>query len=90
MIQQSAQSGTANIPAVLLLSNNADTNINILDGDVGIAVYSQETSLVNDITVVGGSITLHGTTVAGTLSTSNGVTPVIQTGCTIAGLVTIE
>lgn len=90
LIQQSAQSGTANIPAVLLLSNNADTNINILDGDVGIAVYSQETSLVNDITVVGGSITLHGTTVAGTLSTSNGVTPVIQTGCTIAGLVTIE
>lgn len=90
LIQQSAQSSTSNIPAVLLLSNNADTNLTILDGDVGIAVYSQETSLLHNITVVGGSITLHGTTVAGTLATSNGVTPVIQTGCTIAGVVTIE
>lgn len=90
LIQQSGQSGTANIPAVLLLSDHEDTNLTVLDGDVGIAVYSQETSLLNNITVSGGSITLHGTTVEGVLATSNGVTPVIQSGCTIAGMVTIE
>ena len=90
LIQQSGQSGTNNIPAILLLCNHEDTNITVLDGDVGIAVYSQEESLLNNLTVSGGSITIHNTTVAGTLTTSNGVAPVIQSGCTIAGLVTIE
>lgn len=55
----SGQSLVNNIPAFLFLFNNAASAINIVDGDCGIAVYSDETSTLGPITGTGGSLLLH-------------------------------
>ena len=64
LILNSGQSQVSNIPAILLLFNHADSGLVINEGDVGIAVYSNETSLLGDISGTGGTLLLHSVTAA--------------------------
>jgi hypothetical protein len=49
-----AESG---IPAVLLKGTNASNTLTVLDGEVGVAYFSDETSTVATLTVMGGTVT---------------------------------
>lgn len=71
-IEASGQSAITNIPALLFLFDNSSSTVQIDDGDVGIAVYTDETSTLGTITATGGSLMLCNSNVD-TLNTSPGV-----------------
>lgn len=77
-VNDSAQ-GSSGVPAVLLLFDNADSTLEIEDGDVGVSFYSNESSLLDDITIHDGSLTLHAVTAA----TLHGHVPVVVDRCNI-------
>lgn len=64
LINQTASSITGGgVPAVLFLFNEATSTLEMFEGEVGIAFYTGETSLLNSITQHGGELTMAETTV---------------------------
>lgn len=81
-IINSGQSSLANIPAILILCNNSGTVFDQEDGDTGFSFYSNESSLINSLTVHGGTLTLNNVTA--TLLESSSSVAVLMTNCAIA------
>lgn len=83
----SGQSSISNIPAILLLSNNSGTTLTLDDGDAGLSVYSNESSLIGVIIAYGGSLVLNNVTATTLKSGAN--TPVKETNCAIGNVIAL-
>lgn len=78
---------SGNIPAIFLLFNNALSTLEMFDGQVGIAFYTGETSLLDSVTEHDGELTMCNTTVD-TLSAGSDATQSLR-ACTINETVNI-
>lgn len=61
-INSTGSTSLAPVPAVLFLGNNSSTTFDIQSGDVGIAYYAEETSVVGTINIVTGTLTVNNST----------------------------
>ena len=80
-IDQSGSAVTTDVPAILLLANNAASTLEVETGDVGMSFYSNEATLIGTITVHGGNLILNNV-IATTLYGAPGV-PITETNCAI-------
>lgn len=62
-IGNTASSDQAPVPAILILADNAATTIDIGSGDVGVAYYAGESSVVGAISITDGTLTVNNATV---------------------------
>lgn len=71
-----SNSGSDGIPAILLLFDNSSSTLVVEEADVGIAIYSDETSTLDSIdqSTEGGSLLISNTTVNETLDSPTNVT----------------
>lgn len=63
-VETTGASGLSPVPAILFLADNSGTTMTIESGDVGLAYYAEETSLMGSISIVTGTLTVNNATVS--------------------------
>lgn len=71
VIQNTGSSGLAPVPAVLFLCNNSSASLTMANGDIGVAYYSEETSVLGIVTASAGNLTINNATVTKILKGAN-------------------
>ena len=88
LVNQTGQA-SSNLPAVFLLFNHADSTLEMLDGSVGIAFYTGESSLLDSVIEHRGELTMCNTDLNTLSAGGRDVASQLLRECTIGSTVNI-